>query len=536
MVPPTRTERDFVPLGKSPAVSVAGMFDMFPSLAPGGPLITGDPDSSLNVPLLVGLVSGFGTLFLGLLCGILWFAILGRRRIKLGRSGNPGDFDDEQAFLEAEEEALVTMDELELMYYNMAKAFIAHNPPNSAAADISLSQYMTIQEKGVSAWEFEVDFPNANCFVEGRTEIEFFDSICCSQTNLPVPRQNEVYYWEAKIYDKPEPTLVSVGLTTKPYPTFRLPGYHRYSVAYDSRGTKRVNQPFAAPVFGPPLLEGDVIGVGYKPRTGTVFFTRNGKKLEDAVQGLRLNLFPTVGATGPCKVNVNFGQAGFVFIEANVKKWGLAPASGSLAPPPPYGAEQDFVLLESGSSSHHTAATAPPPPPTTSIPHQHTQQQHSESVVTSPSRGMQSSSSTPGSTCHANPQHHHQHYNFFQPSSSPPPFHTSFSTDEMAAGIPVNISMSSLSASTSAAARQQQADRAAHAASAAAPNVLLVHTPPPSYTSETESVSDLEVDDDGDHEEEDQQLVTEQTRLLNRVDDEQSASLATSTTSRTITP
>ena len=99
-------------------------------------------------------------------------------------------------------------------------------------------------------------------------------------------------------------------------------------------------------------MQGDVIGVGYRPRTGTVFFTRNGKKLEEVVQGMKTqNFFPTVGANGPCSVHVNFGQMGFVFIEANVKKWGLAPMTGSLAPPPPYGSEQGSILLESGRES-----------------------------------------------------------------------------------------------------------------------------------------------------------------------------------------
>lgn len=42
--------------------------------------------------------------------------------------------------------------------------------------------------------------------------------------NLPVPKQNDVYYWEAKIYDKPENTLLGIGMATKPYPLFRLPG------------------------------------------------------------------------------------------------------------------------------------------------------------------------------------------------------------------------------------------------------------------------------------------------------------------------
>ena len=96
-------------------------------------------------------------------------------------------------------------------------------------------------------------------------------------------------------------------------------------------------------------MQGDVIGVGYRPRTGTIFFTRNGKKLEDVAHGLKLlNFFPTIGANGPCNIHVNFGQMGFVFIEANVKKWGLAPQTGSLAPPPPYGSEAGSILLEGG--------------------------------------------------------------------------------------------------------------------------------------------------------------------------------------------
>lgn len=123
-------------------------------------------------------------------------------------------------------------------------------------------------------------------------------------------------------------------------------------MAYTSNGQRRFNQPFSPTSYGPAYVQGDVIGVGYRPRTGTIFFTRNGKKLEDVAHGLKSqNLFPAVGANGPCAVHVNFGQSGFVFIEANVKKWGLAPMTGSLAPPPPYGSEQGSILLETGRES-----------------------------------------------------------------------------------------------------------------------------------------------------------------------------------------
>ncbi|KAF2271847.1 SPRY-domain-containing protein [Westerdykella ornata] len=270
-------------------------------------------------------------------------------RIFLDRLTRPGEYDDEQQFAKEEAEALEDMDDLQRTEYLRAKAFIEANPPESVQTDISLSQFLAIQEKGVSAWEFEPELEIANCFVEARTEIEFFDSVCSVQSNLPMPKQNEVYYWEAKLYDKPETTEVAIGVTTKPYPLFRLPGYHKYSIAYMSDGSRRHNQPFSPTPYGPAYVQGDVIGVGYRPRTGTIFFTRNGKKLDEVAHGLKTqNFFPTVGANGPCQVHVNFGQMGFVFIEANVKKWGLAPMTGSLAPPPPYGSEQGSILLEGG--------------------------------------------------------------------------------------------------------------------------------------------------------------------------------------------
>lgn len=135
-----------------------------------------------------------------------------------------------------------------------------------------------------------------------------------------------------------------------------LAGYHKSSVAYVSTGHRRFNQPFTPTPFGPAYVQGDVIGVGYRPRTGTVFFTRNGKKLDEFAHNLKSqNFFPTVGANGPCTVHVNFGQMGFVFIEANVKKWGLAPMTGSLAPPPPYGSEQGSILLETGREGYREA-------------------------------------------------------------------------------------------------------------------------------------------------------------------------------------
>lgn len=246
--------------------------------------------------------------------------------------------------------------------YLRAKMYQLHSRPNSLRTDITLSQFLSIQEKGVSAWAFEPDYdanPSLPILVQSRTEISFLnDGFGMSdaegggvsvQSNLPLPKLNEVYYFEAKMYDLPEGSEVAVGLATKPYPSFRLPGWNRLSLGYFSGdGFKCHNYPFTSTSYGPPLKEGDVLGVGYRPRTGTVFFTRNGKKLEDAYTGLgRFNLFPTIGSRGASTVHVNLGQAGFVFIEANVKKWGLAPMAGTLAPPPAYGHQMGSILLAS---------------------------------------------------------------------------------------------------------------------------------------------------------------------------------------------
>lgn len=211
----------------------------------------------------------------------------------------------------------------------------------------------------------------------------------CVQSNLPLPRLNEVYYWECKMYEKPEATTVAVGLATKPFPSFRLPGWNRFSVGYfSSDGFKSHNHPFTAQSYGPPLAEGDVLGVGYRPRTGAIFFTRNGKKLDEAYVGFtRHNVFPTVGANGAATIHVNLGQAGFVFIEANVKKWGLAPSTGTLAPPPAYGSERGSILLATAAAS--LAAPAEP-----STPRRRRAELHDPTIpaVPSPLRGWGRSS------------------------------------------------------------------------------------------------------------------------------------------------
>ncbi|PIL32021.1 hypothetical protein GSI_06725 [Ganoderma sinense ZZ0214-1] len=335
-----------------PLVTLTSSQDDRPQPTPGG-----SRDAFyIILPMLIVLSTFLFLLLLFLICVIL---LRRRRGIMLRDSDGPIDMsredliEGEGGFEGVESRWLETVSEPERRAYQRAKEYQMQYPPNSMPTDITLSQFLSIQEKGVSAWSFEPDFEAlSSLLVHARTELTFLPdpaSASSVQSNLPLPKLNEVYYWEAKMFDLPETTNVAIGLATKPYPTFRLPGLCRHSVAYHSNGDKSHNYPFTAQACGTTLKEGDVLGVGYRPRSGTVFFTKNGRKMEDAFTGLTAwNLFPTIGADGPCSIHVNLGQSGFVFIEANVKRWGLAPSVGTLAPPPAYGSEVGSILLAAG--------------------------------------------------------------------------------------------------------------------------------------------------------------------------------------------
>ncbi|CAI7290694.1 BEM_collapsed_G0043720.mRNA.1.CDS.1 [Saccharomyces cerevisiae] len=232
-----------------------------------------------------------------------------------------------------------------------------------------------IQEEGAYAWEFSPnpDMPNHTVIVENKTEVSFlnYNYDASISTNLPIPCINKVYYCEFKIFETDGPLnsdenvskgVISFGLSTQPYPYFRLPGRHHHSIAYDSNGARRFNDSFKLNeqlrTLFPQCEKGDIVGIGYRSRSGTVFFTRNGKKLNEKSVGGHIRgwkfqyLYPIIGSNVPCQIHVNFGTYGFVYIEANVKKWGYAKSNGIKLPPPSYEDYGKDTLLESGGEDN----------------------------------------------------------------------------------------------------------------------------------------------------------------------------------------
>lgn len=265
--------------------------------------------------------------------------------------------------IQLDEEALLQLDPEQQELFYQAKEYL--DGSDYMKGPLTLSQKLSIQERGISAYEFIKDsmLTNNDLLIVNKNELNFFQNFECScQTNLPMnisSSTNTTIYFECKIYSLPNPesTTISLGLAAKPYPWFRLPGRHLSSVSYDSNGVRRYNDPLPPrePAPFPALSEGDVIGVGYRTSSGTIFFTRNGKKVSESkigghIKNFRIpnqgQIFPTIGANNVCSVHVNLGQMGYVFIEANVKKWGYAPLEGNGPAPPVYKKFNSDILLE----------------------------------------------------------------------------------------------------------------------------------------------------------------------------------------------
>jgi len=80
-------------------------------------------DDSTSKGIIIGLLSAFGsaTIVALILLIVYFFQFTSRGRIFLDRLGRPGEYDDEQAFLREETEALEEMDDIQRMEYNRAK-------------------------------------------------------------------------------------------------------------------------------------------------------------------------------------------------------------------------------------------------------------------------------------------------------------------------------------------------------------------------------------------------------------------------------
>ncbi|CAO3613492.1 unnamed protein product [Mucor hiemalis] len=240
-------------------------------------------------------------------------------------------------------------------------------PPNTHAY-IDVTKHPDVIDRGVLAWKFvetettadAEEESNAAVMDEDPSNIVFCQGQGSIMTNLPVPMQ-EFSYYEVKILQLNEQDTLAIGFATKPYPRWRLPGWHRHSVAYHSN-TGHVFASDRGRAYGPSFKQGDVIGVGYLYQSGTVFFTRNGHNLGKASIGFKYPLYPTLGSIGPCHVATNFGIQDFLFSAANSREAAYGPKQGSLLPPPAYGGHEDDTLFQEQQEGNNNLTYVDQPP------------------------------------------------------------------------------------------------------------------------------------------------------------------------------
>ncbi len=129
---------------------------------------------------------------------------------------------------------------------------------------------------------------------------------------------------------------VAIGFSAKPYPAWRLPGWHRASIGvHGDDGRRFVNDSWGGRDFVPAFRRGETVGLGMAFSTqvadaerGTVktmaFLTRNGQRHEawewnideerderdEGVEGLmgEGDLYPSIGMFGGVQFDVVFGD------------------------------------------------------------------------------------------------------------------------------------------------------------------------------------------------------------------------------------
>jgi hypothetical protein len=127
----------------------------------------------------------------------------------------------------------------------------------------------------------------------------------------------EHHYFEVKINKLERDAVLAIGLCARPYPTFRMPGWHRMSVAIHSDdGNKFFNNSYGGVKYAPAFKAGDVIGIGYIKSTGALYLTVNGTKLPNAYDrvflGLNFPVFFSLGFRGQIEVDVKFPETNAV--------------------------------------------------------------------------------------------------------------------------------------------------------------------------------------------------------------------------------
>ncbi|CAB4418342.1 unnamed protein product [Rhizophagus irregularis] len=189
-------------------------------------------------------------------------------------------------------------------------------------SEISVSEYISVNHDKNTLKTVEISF-NAESDVMIQTNYPLPNVFIkdTSSVTLSPSLSIEYYYYEITILSNHniDETIIAVGFAPKNHSIYRLPGCDTHSVGFHSdEGRSFHNEGYTGSKYAEKWGEiNDVIGCGYCPSIGQVFFTMNGKNLGIAYTGLFHPWYPTIGSNGVCSLKVNFGQEEFKYKEAN---------------------------------------------------------------------------------------------------------------------------------------------------------------------------------------------------------------------------
>ncbi|KAI9598445.1 concanavalin A-like lectin/glucanase domain-containing protein [Syncephalis fuscata] len=206
--------------------------------------------------------------------------------------------------------------------YYAALAFIRNHPQEPIPDTLTLPEWKTYNFAPIS--QFSVTIPSGVSVTDEGRVVTFSqpqDTSVLSAYPIPseatsalaaeqsTPITTAKYYYEVEIIHKlTRDSTVAIGFASQPYPPFRLVGWEPTSVGYHSDdGRKFYSDAGGGMDYAAGYREGDVIGCGYDPATGGVYYTRNGMHLGVAFSNVRAPaLYPCVSADGECTLDISF--------------------------------------------------------------------------------------------------------------------------------------------------------------------------------------------------------------------------------------
>ncbi|KAG9397035.1 SPRY domain [Carpediemonas membranifera] len=147
------------------------------------------------------------------------------------------------------------------------------------------------------------------------TETTRSSDVGVATTDIPFPTDIFVGYFEMACTCGGRENAIAIGLICRDSPRNKQPGWTSDTFGYHGDDGRIFNYSGSGTPWGPKYTKGDVVGCGYIPSSGDVFFTVNGEHIGDAFKGKATGRYcPAIGlhSNGEA-VEVNLGVRPFVF-------------------------------------------------------------------------------------------------------------------------------------------------------------------------------------------------------------------------------